>query len=422
MPNEALFNIALMALETVLVGTLLASLFRLRDRFGLSPLYIAIGSFQYLQTLLALSIYVEVAPGIIISPGMVLFMAAPFAILLVYIREDAAETRSLILGLVVANTAISLLLPLFASHLGGPLTRNFLSLPPALFQMNMRVMLVGTGALILDAFLVIILFEALARLSRQRLLVSVIGSLALIALVDSLVFVTGAFWGSPGYREMLQSNILAKAGVGVLYSILLVLYLRYFDSRAEVRAPQRDLFNILSYRQKYEKLKSEMIRDPLTGLFDRRFFDEQLVLTLTMSTRTGQPVSLLMIDLDRLKEINDRYGHPEGDRVLIFVGAALEEKARGADIPCRIGGDEFAVILPGTSLEGAGHLSARLQQWLRDRSPRRENSLECRPAISIGAAEYPREAASPEELYSLADQRLYVDKAGGSQAGPRSAA
>ncbi|MDH3745589.1 MAG: GGDEF domain-containing protein [Acidobacteriota bacterium] len=412
MSDAALYNIALMMLEAFLVGTLLVVLFRLRSRFGLSPLYIAIGSFQYLQIVLAISIYVEFAPGILIGPGFVLFMSAPFAILLVYIREDIAETSSLILGLVFANAALGLLSTLFAYHLDGSLARNFLSLPTALFRLNVRVMLAGTGALILDAVLVIIIFETLARVFRRKLLLPAMGSLVAVAGFDSLVFVTGGFLGSPEYLHLLQSNLMGKTGLAAFFSIILVIYLRYFDERTEA-GPRRDVFEILSYRQKYEELKGEVIRDPLTGLYNRRFFDEQLPLALAMAQRADHRVTLMIIDLDGLKEINDRYGHPDGDRAIATVGEVVGEIVRTSDIPCRVGGDEFAVILPGTSRDVAGRVHGRVVDRLRERSEELDETPRWWPSVSGGWAAYPAEASSPEELYRLADERMYEGKAQG---------
>lgn len=413
-----------MLLEAVFVGTLLVVLFRLRSSFGLSPLYVAIGSFQYLQTVLAISIYVELAPGILIGPGFVLFMSVPFAILLVYIREDVAEASSLIVGLIFANAALGLLSGLFAYHLDGSLARNLLSLPTALFRLNVRVMVAGTGALILDAVLVVIMFEALARVFRGRLLLPAMGSLVAVAAFDSLVFVTGGFLGSPDYFHILLSNLMGKTGLAAFFSILLVIYLRYFDERTEA-GPRGDVFEILSYRQKYEELRGEVIRDPLTGLYNRRFFDEQLPLALAMAQRADHLVTLMIIDLNGLKQINDRYGHPDGDRAIAKVGEVVAEVVRESDIPCRVGGDEFAVILPGTSLDGAVRVRGRLVDWLRERSEELDEPPRWWPSVSVGSAAFPAEASSPEDLYRLADERMYEEKGQGRgrrmQSGPEDA-
>lgn len=122
MSTSAVSQLLLFATEAIVVCGLLLFFFRLRDRFGYAPLYVTLGAFQYLQNLMAATLYVEVLPGIVVSPGSaILFTATLFAVLLVYIREDAAQTRSLIVGIVAANITLSVILKLASFHLQSEL-------------------------------------------------------------------------------------------------------------------------------------------------------------------------------------------------------------------------------------------------------------------------------------------------------------
>ncbi|MBT8110859.1 MAG: GGDEF domain-containing protein, partial [Gammaproteobacteria bacterium] len=117
MSADAVIQLLILAAEAVLVCGLLLVFFNLRERFGYAPLYVTLGGFQHLQTLMAATLYIEVLPGFVVTPGSaVLFTATLFAVLLVYIREDAAQTRSLIAGIVAANLTLSLFIGLATLH------------------------------------------------------------------------------------------------------------------------------------------------------------------------------------------------------------------------------------------------------------------------------------------------------------------
>jgi diguanylate cyclase (GGDEF)-like protein len=118
--------------------------------------------------------------------------------------------------------------------------------------------------------------------------------------------------------------------------------------------------SLTEIRELHLRLQEQAIRDPLTGLYNRRYLDETLERELSRAKREGYPLSLTMIDLDHFKLVNDTYGHPAGDEVLIALSTLLQSQAREGDIPCRYGGEEFVLVLPRMSLEVA---SQRAEQW-----------------------------------------------------------
>lgn len=410
---------ALLGLEAVGVSVLLLSLFRMRSQWGLSPLYITLGTFQHMQAFLASSLYVDVFPGVMVSPGSsVLFVGSLFAALLVYIREDAAEARKLIYGLVVANFALSLLTLLFRLHLASPLSHNLFNLPQELFVQDFRVMAVGTVALVADVIAIIILFEALSRLTGRFVYLRIYLSLASVLALDTAFFVTCSFYDNPLYEQMLVSGLVGKSLTALFFAAILTAYLRFFE-RFEFALPREDaeisdIFKVLTYRQRYEALRKRLTLDPLTGIFNRRFFDEFLPGELERSHKLGLPASLLMIDVDEFKKINDRHGHPQGDRILQTVAKTLKEGVRSSDAACRYGGDEFVIVMPD-----ADNLAARrLADCLRARLDERFQALEetapgASATVTIGIATFPTGAVTAGQLVDLADQRLYAGKQAG---------
>jgi diguanylate cyclase (GGDEF)-like protein len=139
--------------------------------------------------------------------------------------------------------------------------------------------------------------------------------------------------------------------------------------------------------------------DELTGALNRRGFEQRFRRELARAVREGSPLTLVVIDLDEFKAINDRLGHGGGDDVLRWAADALHDFLRPGDILGRLGGDEFAVLAPGVPVTGATRLAERLMLVLSARTP-----------ASAGAACYPDDAGRPEDLVRVADQRLYKVK------------
>jgi diguanylate cyclase (GGDEF)-like protein len=162
----------------------------------------------------------------------------------------------------------------------------------------------------------------------------------------------------------------------------------------------------------HRTVKRQAITDELTQLANRRRFTETLAVEVRRAERFGDPLALVLADLDDFKLINDRYGHQVGDEVLRHFADVLRENVRDFDLPVRYGGEEFAVLLPETGLDGAEQLARRLQAaLLRLRLAEIEGD---RPPVtaSFGVAAYPA-ARSAEELLSAADGALYRAKAAG---------
>lgn len=157
------------------------------------------------------------------------------------------------------------------------------------------------------------------------------------------------------------------------------------------------------------QLQEQAIRDPLSGLFNRRYMDETLDRELARALREGYPVSVVMCDIDYFKALNDNYGHQAGDEVIRALAGFLREQARASDILCRFGGEEFLLVLPGMSPDNA---LERVDAWRKTFSERRIifGAYELSATASFGISSYPAHGETPELLIAAADQALYVAK------------
>lgn len=138
-----------------------------------------------------------------------------------------------------------------------------------------------------------------------------------------------------------------------------------------------------------EALRTQSIRDPLTGLFNRRYMEETLERELSRAARNEQAVALLMFDLDHFKRFNDTFGHQAGDVLLRALGDFLMHRTRGQDVPCRFGGEEFAVILAGADIEGAQMRAEVLREEVKTLTVQHAGQVLGRISLSAGVAVFP---------------------------------
>jgi diguanylate cyclase (GGDEF)-like protein len=160
----------------------------------------------------------------------------------------------------------------------------------------------------------------------------------------------------------------------------------------------------------FQKTREMSITDEVTPLHNFRYFHQALDRELKLVNRYGSTLSLLFVDLDRFKPINDQYGHLRGSRTLREVGFLVRAAVRETDIPARYGGDEFVVILPQTDAASARILADKLRRLIEGHTFLQEEGINARLGVSIGLATYPAEANTKEALIRLADQRMYEDK------------
>jgi diguanylate cyclase (GGDEF)-like protein len=202
-------------------------------------------------------------------------------------------------------------------------------------------------------------------------------------------------------KPFAEAEVLARAAA----------MLRIKSLQDELRRARREL------EEKQKQLEEQSITDALTSLRNRRFFDERLAEEFRRAQRYSDPVSLMMIDLDNFKAVNDRHGHPAGDTVLREAAALIRGSIREPDICARYGGEEFAVILPKTHMSGALTVAERVWRELGQKVYRtggESGHAEVQVTASIGIAFYPsKDITGPDLLLKFADEALYNAKRAG---------
>jgi diguanylate cyclase (GGDEF)-like protein/PAS domain S-box-containing protein len=182
--------------------------------------------------------------------------------------------------------------------------------------------------------------------------------------------------------------------------------------RALMRANEELQARVADIESLHAELSEQAIRDPLTGLLNRRYLSEMLTREIGRAAREGSPVSFVMLDIDGFKLINDLRGHATGDLILRVLGSQLLAQTRPGDIVCRYGGDEFLLVLTNTNLEVA---TERAEHWRAtfEASSTELMGLSETVSISVGVATYPLHGESIEQVFAAADAAMYAAKAAG---------
>ncbi|MGE0503062.1 MAG: GGDEF domain-containing protein [Rhizobiaceae bacterium] len=401
-------NAFLLLAEAALYFGAMAILFRLRKRIGIGVFMCALAVMHFLETYLASVFYVAVPMGMLSPGSTVLFSGKLAMLLLLYIKEDAATVRQPIYGLLLGNVLMIGLVLLLRFHDIAALPSG--AVPDIAFIDGMGGLMVwGTGLLFVDAILIILLYERLGRTLGRRLFPRIAISVAAILTFDQLGFWTMLHFAAGAPVDVLVGGWVGKMVAAMVYSAMLTAYLRWFE-RADVAAPRglTDVFEILTFRERYEALVEHAGRDSLTGLLHRGRFDEQGTIALSDVRRTGRPLSLLIVDVDHFKAINDRYGHAEGDRCLKIIAGTLLRTVGPDDTVFRIGGEEFAILCAHP------HALARLLgETIRQAVATASGSDAPRCTVSVGVATATPVTRSLTDLFAIADMRLYAAKDGG---------
>lgn len=209
---------------------------------------------------------------------------------------------------------------------------------------------------------------------------------------------------------------LPMMACGQLHGLLIITHGEpdgAFDRLMEIRRLGRALSDSMSLALSNialrEKLRTQSLRDPLTGLYNRRYMEDALERFVSLGSRTGGSTAVIMLDLDNFKRLNDDYGHAKGDAVLRDVAAQIVGCLRPSDVVCRYGGEELVAILPDCSLDDAMDKA----ELLRNRIESLSVAHECPISASLGVACVPETATSATDILPIADAALYAAKKAG---------
>jgi diguanylate cyclase len=160
---------------------------------------------------------------------------------------------------------------------------------------------------------------------------------------------------------------------------------------------------ISNLQHSLEAIRAESLTDPLTGLGNRKYFDRSIELTVQTALANGEPLSLLMFDIDHFKSFNDSYGHLTGDQVLRLVGMSLKQTIKGQDITARYGGEEFAVVLPNTALRQALRVADHIRRAVMAKELKKKSTGEILGRVTISPPTGPREARPVDKLRGVSN-------------------
>ncbi|PVB61695.1 GGDEF domain-containing protein [Labrenzia sp. 011] len=407
----AIFNALLLLAQAAVYFAVMMALLRARRVVGIGVFMCALGVMHFLETYLASVFYIELPFGIVSPGSTVLFSGKLLMFLLLYIREDALVARQPIYGLLIGNFLIVALVMILRNHetivvTGG---RN----PDIAFVDEMGLLMVwGTLLLFIDAIAIIVLYERIGKWVGGNLALRFLICGALVLTFDQAGFFLALHYVSGAPWHVFIGGWVAKMVATVVYTGLLVAYLKYFDNEDSwlTNRPFRDVFQELTFRERYQNLLEASIRDHLTGILDRSQYDEKGPGILARNLKENLPLSLLVIDIDHFKLINDRYGHQAGDEVLKLIARLLTENQRAGDHLYRVGGEEFVLMCERLPVEGAISMADRLRKMVERFS---KVYLPEKVTISIGLSSAPEDGRTLEALFKRADLRLYEAKKGG---------
>ncbi|ASY62938.1 Serine phosphatase RsbU, regulator of sigma subunit [Sinorhizobium sojae CCBAU 05684] len=408
MPNA---NLMLFLGEALVYVAAMIGLLHLRTRLGLGVFVAALGVMHFIETYLAAVFYVQLPFGVI-SPGSAVFFSGKLmVILLLYVKEDAATVRQPIYGLLAGNFLIVALSLLLRQHDTVAIVQNRVADIAFIDEMGW-LMVWGTTLLYFDAIIIILLYERLGRWFRRFVTIRFMICGAAVLTFDQVGFYTALHYINGAPFDVFWGGWMAKMLAAPFYALAIGFYLN--ASRHTFLAisdrPLGDVFNDLTFRERYEDLLSRSGHDALTGALDRGRFESEGQQVMREAAAKDAPVSLLLIDVDRFKSVNDALGHVEGDRVLKKLVETVRDQLRPVDRLFRYGGEEFVVLCPGLAYADA---HARAEDIRLAVSKRVTTSTGLPVTISIGVSATLADGTDVRALLSEADVRLYAAKSAG---------
>ena len=215
--------------------------------------------------------------------------------------------------------------------------------------------------------------------------------------------------GTTWWTEGTAVNLLHDPSIRAI-----VINYRDITGRVNAELALREMNEQLNIRmaeieELHNELRQQALRDPLTGLYNRRYLADALERELARVTREKKPLSIIIMDIDRFKRINDTYGHQTGDQFLKMIANLIAGHSRTSDIACRYGGEEFLLVLPGTSIRTAAIRAEELRTQCNNiRIPHENKNLKV--TMSLGVASYPKHGDKAEDILVKADKALYQSK------------
>jgi diguanylate cyclase (GGDEF)-like protein len=263
------------------------------------------------------------------------------------------------------------------------------------------------GAVLLDRFIIQGDYIPLIYMSLSLFLSAILLSVRFTVVISTVQFIA-----------LLTLSVIIHPVVPINWpSLLTSIFFTSVISVVSTMLNQQDIQQIEKQNellaQHEAELKELSVRDPLTGLYNRRFMEAILDKELVLAKQKQVPLSVVMIDIDQFKHFNDTYGHVEGDVLLRLLGAVLRTHIRKSDVVCRFGGDEFVLIMPGAFRDAAYVRAEILREEVRQIQEENRDQIPEIVTISLGIASFPSHGECRETLLRTADATLYQAKQAG---------
>jgi diguanylate cyclase len=248
-----------------------------------------------------------------------------------------------------------------------------------------------------------------------------VGARVIGEIDDVMTLITEALGVSAGYDDSLvdaTKRLSVANNRGDVRAIVDALVKATREMRGTNKALEERLTlsksEISNLQHSLDAIRAESLTDPLTGLGNRKYFDRSIGVAVQQAFANGQPLSLLMFDIDHFKSFNDSYGHLTGDQVLRLVGMSLKQTIKGQDITARYGGEEFAVVLPNTALRQALTVADHIRRAVMAKELKKKSTGEIlgRVTISVGVSML-KPGDDTDSLIERADACLYAAKRNG---------
>lgn len=404
-------NLVLLVVEAVIYFTVMVTFLHFRHRLGLGVFLTALGVMHFLETYLAAVFYVQLPFGLASPGSSVLFAGKLMMILLLYLKEDAATVRQPIYGLFLGNLLTVCIAWVVQLHDTVAVMPGSVADLAFLRQMG-GLMLWGTTLLYLNSLGIILVYERLGRLLQRWTVLRLMISGMLVLTFDQIGFFAVLHYVMGAPAAVFWDGWTAKMLAATLYAGLFALYQSY--GRGGVTPvtdrPIGDVFNDLTFRERYEDLLARAGLDGLTGIFDRTRLELDGPQLVAAALGKGETISVIIADTDHFKEVNDRFGHLQGDAVLKAIANELRDTMRKHDLLFRFGGEEFVVLAPRTTHDEAVQLCERLRQRIAGTVSTPEDGI---VTISLGVATAHADGGDFNALLTMADERLYKAKKDG---------
>ncbi len=382
-------------------------MFRVRRFFGFGPLFLTIGAVEGLKYFLTTGFDVALFGSEVALGSVVYYPATLTIVLVVYIRENAPAARQLLWSLALANLGLGVLMTLvWMGHRNAGddlLNQQILG--------GLLRVFVGTTLTFVGGVVSLIIYSRISTLSWPRLF-RIWLTLASVAVADTIVYMTIVAPIDAHSSGEVLATLAGKLAFIAVYAMMTETYLRLFEAAEpgqNERQPSANILALLTYRERFQELERQVIRDPLTGTFNRRHLDIALPEHLDSHCRRGEPCALLMVDIDHFKTVNDTFGHSNGDQALVHFVRVLTSVLGRGDLLFRYGGEEFLILLPHADAQDSQTIADHIHHALAS-MPLLLKGESITMSCTVGIAVMPRDGTTAGELFSAADRRLYRGK------------